>query len=244
MPAPGSTGVLDLGYTGAAPPYPYSRDCWWWCDIVAGAVRLCALHKSSGFQSRAALFSRNQNTQQRASQEPTRQSWMIKKSYCSWTSSVYCLVATCSDLKIRALLDSQNCSISFCFFLHPNSVDLMRRVVNPVPLRSASPRIEITSWRCNARCRWHWKHNSWSRVQIKKHLRFIILIGGSWEGQLRQSVGGGCGSESAVNCGSEQLSEGGTKGRVAIRLCFTPSWAYRTSHQHWPLNNSPEGKWK
>ncbi len=83
--------------------------------------------------------------------------------------------------KSRALLDSQNCLISFCFLLHPNSVDLVRRVVNPVPLRSASPHIEITSWRCNARCRWHWKHNSWYRVQIKEHLRFIKLIGSSWE---------------------------------------------------------------
>jgi hypothetical protein len=30
------------------------------------------------------------------------------------------------------------------------------------------------------------------------------------EGQFRQSVGGGCRSENAVNCGSEQLSDGGT----------------------------------
>lgn len=40
------------------------------------------------------------------------------------------------------------------------------------------------------------------------------------EGQFRHSVGGRCRSENAVNCGSEQLSEGGTKGRVAIRLCL------------------------
>jgi hypothetical protein len=131
----------------------------------------------------------------------------------------------------------------------------VRRVVNAVPLRSASPHIEITSWRCNALCRWHWKHNSWSRMQIKKHLRFIKLIGSSWELCGRNKVHGMRGAITPLGWWRLSFREGGElrirtterrrkEGTYCYTFVLTPLWAYGTSQQHWPLNNSPEEKWE